>query len=185
MRKILVIGSGGAGKSTFAGRLAAKLGLAVVHLDALYWQSGWRETPKPTWRAQIAELVARDSWIMDGNYSGTLAQRIAACDTVIFLDLPRTLCLWRVVKRAMRYWGRSRPDMAAGCPERLTFEFVQWIWQYPHRTRPKVLTLLEAQRDAKQIVHLRARADVEKFLANVTDERQPATHDEERNSLPH
>jgi adenylate kinase family enzyme len=174
MRKILVIGSGGAGKSTFAGRLSAQLGLEVVHLDALYWQSGWRETPKPEWREKIAELIARAEWIMDGNYLGTLAERIAACDTVIFLDLPRTLCLWRVVKRAAIYWGRTRPDMAAGCSERLTFEFVQWIWQYPRETRPKVLALLQAHRDAKQIVQLRTPADVEMFLAGLTNNSEQA-----------
>jgi len=172
MRKILVIGSGGAGKSTFATELGARLKLEVIHLDSCYWQAGWQETPKAEWQAKVAELIARDAWVMDGNYSGTLELRLKACDTVIFLDLPRTLCLWRVMKRAMLYWGQPRPDMAAGCPERLTFEFVQWIWQYPRRTRPKVLARLQACADAKQIIHLRSRADVEKYLANVSNDGQ-------------
>jgi len=183
MRKILVIGSGGAGKSTFAARLGARLKLEVIHLDSCYWQAGWQETPKAEWRARVEELIAHDTWIMDGNYSGTLELRLKACDTVIFLDLPRTLCLWRVVKRAIMYWGKPRPDMAAGCPERLTFEFVQWIWQYPRRTRPQVLARLQACADAKQIVHLRSQAEVEKFLANATDDNQSAHTDRADKSL--
>jgi adenylate kinase family enzyme len=174
MRKILVIGSGGSGKSTFAARLGARLKLEVIHLDSCYWQAGWQETPKAEWQAKVAEMIAREAWLMDGNYSGTLELRLRACDTVIFLDLPRTLCLWRVVKRALMYWGKVRPDMAAGCPEQLNFEFVQWIWQYPRRTRPKVLARLQACADAKQIIHLRSQAEVEKFLAGVTDEQQSA-----------
>ncbi|PYS89703.1 MAG: hypothetical protein DMF64_16925 [Acidobacteria bacterium] len=174
MRKILVIGSGGSGKSTFATRLGARLKLEVIHLDSCYWQAGWQETPKAEWQARVAELIAREAWIMDGNYSGTLELRLKACDTVVFLDLPRTLCLWRVVKRAVMYWGQPRPDMAAGCPERLTLEFVQWIWHYPRRTRPQVRALLQACARAKQIVHLRSRADVEKYLANVTNDSQSA-----------
>src|SRR5690349_3028678 len=87
MKKILVIGSGGAGKSTFAKQLSAILHLEVLHLDALYWQAGWVETPKPEWKQRVTELLAGDAWIMDGNYSGTLDIRMQACDTVIFLDL--------------------------------------------------------------------------------------------------
>ncbi len=73
---------------------------------------------------------------MDGNYGGTLARRLAACDTVVFLDMPRLLCLLRVVRCFLRYRGRSRPGMAAGCHEQLTWSFLCWIWQYPRRRWP-------------------------------------------------
>src|SRR4028119_1383871 len=114
MKKVLVIGSGGAGKSTFARRLGEILRREVIHLDALYWHAGWIETPKPEWAERVAELVKRDEWIMDGNYSGTFDIRIKACDTLIFLDMPRLVCLRRVVKRWLDYRHRTRPDMAAG-----------------------------------------------------------------------
>jgi adenylate kinase family enzyme len=172
MRRILVIGSGGAGKSTLARRLGERLGIEVVHLDALYWRPGWVEPPKEFWRERVAELLRRDAWILDGNYGGTLEQRLAACDAVVFLDLPRTLCLWRVLGRALRHRGRSRPDMAPGCPERLTLDFLRWVWGYRTRTRPKVLRLLAAHAEGRQIVRLRSRAEVEDFLAGLARPRE-------------
>ena len=84
MKRILVIGSGGAGKSTFAKRLGEILKLKVIHLDSLFWSAGWLEMPKDQWRAMVEELIKGDSWILDGNYGGTLDLRLAACDGVIF-----------------------------------------------------------------------------------------------------
>src|SRR5580765_7184882 len=94
MKRILVIGSGGAGKSTFAKRLGEILKIEVIHLDSLYWKPGWIEPPKPEWKKTIERLLTRDFWVMDGNYSGTLDVRFEACDTVIFLDIARMICLW-------------------------------------------------------------------------------------------
>lgn len=167
MRRILVIGSAGAGKSTLALRLGARLGLEVIHLDAEHWRSGWVEPPREEWAARVEELLRRDAWVMDGNYSGTLARRLEACDAVVFLDLPRTLCVWRVLKRVVTYRAQTRPDMAPGCDERLDLKFLAWIWNYPTRSRPKVLALLAEHRHDKQIFHLRTRAEVEKFLAGL------------------
>jgi adenylate kinase family enzyme len=167
MRKVLVIGSGGAGKSTFAKRLGVLLDIEVIHLDSLYWNRGWVETPKAEWLEKVAEVVKRDAWVMDGNYSGTLDLRLKACDTVIFLDMPRRVCLWHVLKRAIQYWNRNRPDMAEGCPERLTFEFIRWIWSYPIRTRPKVLEILRENLPSENVIRLRSRAEAEKFLTGV------------------
>ncbi|HEX8746193.1 MAG TPA: DNA topology modulation protein [Pyrinomonadaceae bacterium] len=165
MKKVLVIGPGGAGKSTLAARLGALLKIEVLHLDKFYWHAGWIETPKPEWRATVEEMLRGDAWIMDGNYSGTLDIRVQACDTVVFLDMPRTLCLWRVLKRALMYRRKSRPDMAEGCPEKLTMEFILWIWNYPRRSRPKIVRMLKANQGEKRIVRLRSQAEVESFLA--------------------
>jgi adenylate kinase family enzyme len=165
MRKVLVIGPGGAGKSTFARELGKLLDLEVLHLDKFYWRPGWIETPKPDWLKTVYELLSRDAWVMDGNYSGTLDVRLKACDTVIFLDMGRALCLWRVLKRLLMYRKGSRPDMAEGCPERLTPEFILWIWNYPRRTRPKVARMLESNPLGKRIVWLRSQSDVKRFLA--------------------
>lgn len=162
---MLVIGSGGAGKSTLAARLGARLDLPVVHLDALYWRPGWVATPDPEWRETVARLAARDAWVMDGNYGGTLDRRLAACDAVVFLDLPRAVCLAGVLRRWLRYAGRTRPDMAPGCPERLTWAFVRWVWDYPRRRRAGVLRRLAALPPDRRVIVLQSREAVEQFLA--------------------
>ena len=164
MRKVLVIGSSGAGKSVFAARLAERTGLPLIHLDAIYWGPGWVKTPKEAWARAVDELLARDAWVMDGNYAGTLDRRLAACDTVVFLDLPRTVCLWRAVKRRIVFHRRSRPDMTEGCDERLTWQFIQWIWEYPAKRRPGVLAKLAALRPDQRAIVLRSTAEIETFL---------------------
>jgi len=164
MKRILVIGPGGAGKSALARKLGELLKIEVLHLDSFYWRPGWIEMPKGEWLQTVQALLGRDAWIMDGNYSGTLELRLKACDTVIFLDLRPTLCIWRVVKRAFQYRNRNRPDMPEGCHERVTLDFVLWIWNYSRRTKPKVVKLLSFAPD-KKIVWLRSRAEVQRFLA--------------------
>ena len=164
MRKVLVIGSGGAGKSTFARTLGELLELEVIHLDSIYWSPGWVEMPKAEWQKAVEELLTRNAWIMDGNYSGTLDMRFEACDTLIFLDMSRLICLWRVLKRAVLYRDEPRPDMAEGCPEKLNWEFIRWVWRYPERTRPKIIALLEKSGGSKQVIWLRSRSEVKRFL---------------------
>lgn len=164
MQKVLVIGSSGAGKSVFAARLAERTGLPLIHLDAVYWRPGWVKTPKDEWARMVDGLLARDRWVMDGNYAGTLDRRLAACDTVVFLDLPRAFCLWRAVKRRIAYRRQPRPDMTPGCSERLTWEFIRWIWKYPCEQRPRVLARLGALRPDQRAVVLRSPAEMEDFL---------------------
>jgi adenylate kinase family enzyme len=167
MKRVLVIGSGGAGKSTFARRLGDVLNIEVKHLDKLYWRAGWQEPAKDEWLQTVTAVAQEDSWIMDGNFSGTLAQRIQYCDTIVFLDLPRVLCLWRIAKRRFLNHNRARSDMAEGCPEKLDWSFVQWVWTYSRRSRPKVVRLLQENSGTKEIVWLRSRAEVRRFLEGL------------------
>jgi adenylate kinase family enzyme len=167
VKKVLVIGSGGAGKTTFSKHLASRTGLPLTHLDQLFWHPGWVPTPDEEWDRLIAQLIARDSWILDGNYGRTLPTRLAAADTVIFLDLPRLVCTWRILKRQLRYFGRIRPDSAPGCPERLSWEFVTWVWTYRSRRRPDIMKRLDALRSTKRIIVLRSDDEVQAFLEGV------------------
>ena len=164
MKRVLVIGPGGSGKSTFARRLGQILGLEVKHLDSFYWRAGWTKPANEDWIKTVDELIGGESWIVDGNYGGTLAQRVERCDTIIFLDLSRLLCVWRVTKRRLTYRNRSRPDMAEGCNEKLDREFISWVWNYSHRSRPKVIKLINENQASKKIVWLRSNSDVERFL---------------------
>lgn len=166
MRRILIIGPGGAGKSTLARRIAERSGLPLIHLDALYWRPGWVETPRPEWQARVAELAAGDRWIMDGNFGGTLPQRLTACDTVLLLDPPPLRCAWRVLRRRWRHRGRARPDMHPECPEKLDAEFLWWILSYRRRKLPRVRRLLDAAAaHGVQVIVLRDDAAVEAFMA--------------------
>jgi adenylate kinase family enzyme len=166
MERVLVIGSGGAGKTTVARKLASVLQLPLIHLDAYYWNAGWVETPKDEWERRVQSFVSKPRWVMDGNYGGTLDLRLAACDTVVFLNMPRRVSLWRAFKRGMRYWGRTRPDVAPGCPERLTWSFLVWIWTYPARRRDNILRKLDALQNARVFV-LSSQREVDEFLKGI------------------
>lgn len=169
MQKILVIGSGGSGKSTLATQLGAKLNLPVIHLDVHFWNAGWVETPKDEWRKKVEGLIQGEAWVMDGNFSSTFDIRFAAADTIIFLDMPRLVCLWRVTKRWLYYslTNQTRPDLAEGCPETMDWEFYQWVWNYPERTRPMTLEMLEKYKEEKKVIVLRSEKNVEKFLYQI------------------
>ena len=143
MQRVLVIGSPGAGKSVFAQRLAAVAGLPLVHLDRQYWRTGWVEPDKATWTQQVKDLIAEPAWVMDGNYGGTLPQRLERADTVVWLDMPRWRCLWRVVKRVLRDYGRTREDMTPGCPERFNWEFLVYVWRFPRDQRLRLMDVLK------------------------------------------
>ncbi len=126
-RRICIVGHSGAGKSTLARQLGPLLGLPVTHLDAIFWRPGWVEIDRTVFAARVAEVVAQDRWIIDGGYGSTLPPRLARADLVIWLDYPTPLLAWRVFRRWRTLRGRTRLDMGAGCPERLTWEFTRWV----------------------------------------------------------
>ena len=167
MKKVLVIGSSGAGKSTFSRRLSEKTGLPLVHLDKLYWKPNWVETDKVEWQKIVEKALAGDSWIIDGNFSGTLPQRLEKCDAVIFLDLPRLVCIYRILKRVITYQKGKRPDMADGCDEKFDWQFLKWVWNYPNRSKPKVERLLAAYQNTKTIFRLKSTKEVNRFLSDL------------------
>jgi len=163
-RRILVIGCSGAGKSTLARAIGARYDLPVVHLDRHYWTPGWIERGKAEWTAEVERLIAAPAWVMDGNFSASMARRAEFADAILFLDLPRWLCLLRIFKRVALGYGRARTDMAPGCPEQFDWEFLKWVWNYPKRTRPGTLKLLETFRGP--VVTLRSKAEVGCWLRN-------------------
>ena len=167
MKRVIVIGSGGAGKSTLARALGEQLGLPVVHLDAQFWQAGWVELDKTDWLEWQRNALLEPCWIMDGNYGGTMDLRLEAADTVIFLDLPPALCVARALWRAVRYWGRTRPDMAADCPERLDLNFLRWIWNYPRNNRPVILEKL-SRLEGTRVLRLQSAGAVRRFLTKIS-----------------
>lgn len=173
MRRVAVIGCGGAGKSTLARALGERLGIEVVHLDRLYWRPGWVPTPADEWRAVVAGVARRERWITDGNYGGTLDLRLAAADTVLFLDLPRRVTVPSVLRRWWRHRGQA--VQAPACPERWSWTFLRWVWNYRRDSRPRVLAALAEHARHADVVTLRSRADVRRYLAALGAEQPSST----------
>ena len=166
MERIVIIGCGGAGKSTLARQLGEKLDIPVVHLDKLFWKPGWVEVPKEEFDELHRQELSKDKWIMDGNFNRTMPERIARCDTVIYLDFSRLACLMGVIKRVLTTYGTVRPDMGEGCPERIDFEFLKWVWNYNKNKRERNYRLLNEAEYAKTIV-LKNRRAVKRFLRQL------------------
>ena len=163
MQRVLVIGSPGAGKSTLATELARRTGLPLIHLDQHGWRSGWVDVPRQEMRQKVERLIAGESWIIDGNYGGTLSLRLTRADTVIDLAFPAWLCLYRILRRVARDSGRNRPDMAEGCPERLDFTFLAFVAGFPFSGRKRIDSKMKSF--PGRYVKLHGPADVRRFLA--------------------
>lgn len=166
MERIMIIGCGGAGKSTLARQLGEKLNIPVVHLDKLFWKPGWVESTKEEIDGKIFRELEKDCWIIDGNYTRTMSRRLERCDTVIYLDFSRTACLMGVAKRIVTTYGTVRPDMAEGCPERFDPEFIRWVWNFNKNHREKTYRLLNEAEGLETIV-LKNRRAVKLFLKSI------------------
>ncbi|HET7628675.1 MAG TPA: topology modulation protein [Bacillales bacterium] len=165
MKKIMVVGvSAGAGKSTFARRLGKTLDLPVIHLDTLYWKPGWIEAAPQAFAAAVQAAADQPEWIIEGNYSSTFAIRLARADAVIYLERPLALCLYRVLKRWYTNKGKTRPDMGAGCEERMEWAFLKFIVTTYRRRKRTMRRLLEEQKNDKIVVRLTSENAIEQFL---------------------
>lgn len=166
MERIMIVGCGGAGKSTLARQLGEKLDLPVVHLDKLFWKPNWVQVSQEEFDALHQAELAKERWIIDGNFNRTIDQRIERCDTVIYMDFSRFACLWGVVKRVLTTYGTVRPDMGEGCPERIDFEFLKWVWNFNKNKRERYYRLLNETTHAETIV-LKNRRMVKRFLNSL------------------
>ena len=166
MERVMIIGCGGAGKSTLARKLGEKTGLPVVHLDKLFWRPGWVSISGEEYDVLHRAELAKDRWIIDGNFDRTIPERLARCDTVIYLDFPRIVCLLGVLKRILTTYGTVRPDMGEGCPERFDWEFLRWVWNFNKNKRERNYQLL-SEVEGVNIIILKNRRQVERFLQNL------------------
>lgn len=162
-KRILIVGSSGAGKSTLSKLLSKKWDLPLIHLDTLFWKEGWVPTPKPEFREKNQAELEKDKWIIDGNFDSTLELRASYADLIIFLDFSKILCTYRVFKRALIYRGKTRPDMAPGCKEKIDVEFAKWVWRFPKDVRPHTLDILRNVKET-DICILRNPKEVKGFL---------------------
>ena len=166
MDRIMIIGCGGSGKSTLARQLGQKLGLPVVHLDQLFWTPGWVSISKDEFDRVHEAALAEEKWIMDGNFDRTIPRRLERCDTVIYLDFSRFACLMGVLKRVLTTYGKVRPDMGEGCPERMDLDFLKWVWNFNKNKRERIYGLLK-EAEGVQVIILKNRRMVKKFLSEL------------------
>ena len=166
MERIIIIGCGGAGKSTLARQLGDKLDLPVVHLDKLFWKPGWVESSREEIDEKIFVELQKPRWIMDGNFNRTLPERLKYCDTVIYMDFSRFACLMGVAKRILTTYGTVRPDMGEGCPERFDLDFLKWVWSFNQKNRENYYRLLQDAEGVETII-LKNRKEVKQFLQTL------------------
>ena len=158
MKKIIIIGCPGSGKSTFSRVLHHKTGIPLYHLDMMYWNKDKTTVEKSVFLERLSAVLEKDVWIIDGNYGSTMELRMAACDTVIFLDYPLDVCLDGIKERR----GKPRSDMPWIETEE-DEEFIEFIKSYNEQQKPKVLELLEKYGD-KNIIILESREQADAFL---------------------
>ena len=158
MKKVIVIGCPGSGKSTVSRALHNRTGIPLYHLDMMYWNADKTTVEKSVFLERLSTVLEKDKWIIDGNYGSTMELRMAACDTVIFLDYPLDVCLDGIRERR----GKPRSDMPWIETEE-DAEFIEFIRNYNEQQKPKVLELLEKYRD-KNIIIFKSREQADAFL---------------------
>ena len=170
MKRVVIVGCAGAGKSTLAKKISNQTGLRIVHLDQLYWLPNWIPRDRQSFNALINEQVGHDSWIMDGNYKGTLAERLVKADLVIVLNTSRWRCLWRIFLRTLKSYNRTRQDMPDGCLERFDWEFTKYIWTFSKQYHPLLQDILLGFNG--QIIELKNPRETQMFLKQLENQPQ-------------
>lgn len=168
MKKIIVIGSGGAGKSTLASKLGNVLNINIYHLDTLMWKPNWEMISHNEQIKIQEEIIKNDEWIIDGNYGKTLDIRLNAADTIIFLDFPRIVCIYRVFKRYLKYRNRTRPDMVEGNKEKIDLDFLKWIWKYPKVNKPIIINKIKRISVEKKVIIIKSNKDIKRLIERKT-----------------
>lgn len=171
MQRIVIIGCSGTGKSTLARKVGGRLGLPVVHLDALYWEPGWVEPETAAFRARVATAHADERWVSEGLYlSKTFDLRLPRAELIVWLHQPRWLCIARVVWRALTYRKGTRPDLAPGCDEQFDSGFLPllaYIWTFEREKRPRTQAAVEQLAPGTPVVHLRGDRQAAAFLEGL------------------
>jgi uridine kinase len=178
MKKIVIIGSPGAGKTTLAKELGPKLKINVFHMDRIFWQYDWKERPRDTRIDIIQDIIRERQWVIDGTYLNTSELHLEAADTIIFLGISPLVCLWRIIKRHQEYNGRSRRDIPMGSTDKLTPFLILKVLFYPLRFRITLKQKLLSYH-YKEFIWLHSPKEVDNFLAQLElyeyDERQFST----------
>jgi adenylate kinase family enzyme len=163
----MIIGASGSGKSTLARQLGEKFAVPVVHGDRFYFDARWVQKPKAETQRLFNEAASQEAWIIDGNNGSTMAYRAERADAIVYLELGKWRRLRRTLWRMLKSYGRTRPDSAAGCPERFDPAFqLDWVLGFDERQKPKMDWFVDEWRDKKPVVILSSPKAVARFLEN-------------------
>ncbi|WP_428428479.1 AAA family ATPase [Pararhizobium sp.] len=173
--RVLVIGCSGSGKSTLAQALSWLFALSYVSMDRdVFWMPGWTQRPRAEALEIVERAVAQPRWIMDGTSPGTLPLRLPRTDLVIWMRPPRHVSLYGVISRWFRLRGRTRPEMADNCPERLTLEFLSYIWNFEKTESPEIAQKLADYGSEVPVFVVRSHAETRILLEHVTQQAPTA-----------
>lgn len=159
MKKVIVIGCPGAGKSTFSRKLSAKTGLPIHYLDMIWHLPDRTTLSRDEFIIRLNEIMAEKEWIIDGNYLHTLPLRLERCDTVFFFDLPTNICLSGATERL----GKMREDMP-WTENEMNPEFSQWILDFPNQQAPIIRKLLADYTDKINVIIFNSREEADNFI---------------------
>ena len=166
MKKVLIIGCPGSGKTTLAKALSEKTGLPLIHLDKIQWTGDWECIRGEDFDRILIEKMQMPHWIIDGNYNRTIPIRLRECDTVIYLDYPTSVSLCGALKRVISNYGKVRDDMGGNCRERFDPTFFWFIMTFNMKNRHRYHKLLDSAED-KNIIILRSRKEADEFLQKL------------------
>lgn len=164
-KRIMIIGQPGFGKSTLAAQLGRITGLPVYHIDReVHWLPNWVERDRQEKSRICAQIHALDKWIFEGGHSPTWQERLARSDMLIWLDVSLWVRYWRVFKRTLKYYGRSRDDLPENCPERFEWSFLYFIWRTRNTTRERIDLIYQQVPHEKPKYRLESVEDIDKFV---------------------
>ncbi|OBZ94212.1 ATPase AAA [Pararhizobium polonicum] len=166
--RILIIGCSGSGKSTLAQNLSDMFALPYISMDRdVFWLPGWTQRPRAEALEIVERTVAQPRWIMDGTSPGTLPLRLPRTNLVVWMRPPRRVSLYGVISRWLRFRGRTRPEMAENCPERLTGEFLRYIWNFEKTESPEIEQKLADYGPGVPVLVLKSHAQTGKLLEGL------------------
>lgn len=164
MKKIIILGNSGSGKSTFTTILASKLHIDFLHLDPLVYKYSWDNPDFSEMESKVEQLMKKDSWIIDGNFLNNALTRFKDCDTVVFLDLNRFICMRSVIRRHKQYKGKHRDSRSDYCDEKLTLSYLKWVVKDFYKTSRKIILKYIKDNPDKKVIILKNRKQVNKYL---------------------
>lgn len=164
MKKVIIIGCPGSGKTTFAEKLNKCTGLPLYYLDAIWHKPDKTHISREEYDEKLSEIFDTPEWIIDGNYKRTIEARLQQCDTVFLFDLPTEVCLQGATERI----GKGRYDLPRIETE-LEDEFRQFIEEFPQKTLPSIYELIDKYKEEKQVIVFRSRAEADEYIKNMQE----------------